>query len=485
MQRPDGYPDLSLYVDGAWLRDGGREQLEVINPATGAVIGLLPVATVEDIDLAVSSAQRAFLQWRDVTPLERAKVLQSIAMRIHNAALALACIITLEQGKCLRESLQEVHNTADTFEWMAEEGKRTYGRIVPARLSNVDQYVLHEPVGPVAAFSPWNFPAVLACRKVATALAAGCTIVIKPAEETPGIMLAIARICEEAGLPRGALNVLYGVPSQISERLIDSAAIKKISFTGSVPVGRELAIRAAKGLKKITLELGGHSPVIVMDDVDAQKVVALTLAAKFRNAGQLCLCPTRFFVHDRVHDAFASQLSDAASALRLGNGLDDQVQMGPLANHRRITAMQQFCADASDRGSRIHVGGEIPKDQSRGYFFKPTVISNLPADALVMTKEVFGPLALVTRFDDLSQALEQANNTEFGLASYGFTNSISAARQIERTLQAGNFSLNTYAVSAPEMPFSGIKNSGLGHEMGSEGLMEHMNIKAVVRAVWN
>lgn len=484
MQTTDGYPVLALFVDGTWLRGGGRQSREIINPATGELLGHLPMATPQDLDLAIAAAGRAFLQWRAVPPVERAKVLKSIAERIRGHAEALARIVTMEQGKCLQESLHEIQNTADTFEWMAEEGKRAYGRVVPSRLPNTEQYVRLEPMGPVAAFSPWNFPAVLACRKVATALAAGCSVVIKPAEETPGIMLAIARLCEEAGLPRGVLNVVYGEPAEISERLIGADEIKKISFTGSVPVGRELAARAARSLKKITLELGGHSPVIVMDDVDVDRVVGLTLAAKFRNAGQLCLCPTRFFVHDRIHDAFVSQLAAGAAGLRLGNGLDPQVQMGPLANRRRVDAMRAFCADAAERGARIHAGGSAPEAGNRGYFWSPTVISELPDDAASMKQEVFGPLALVTRFDDLTEALRQANATEYGLASYAFTNSLSAARQIESEIAAGNVSLNTFAISPPEMPFSGIKNSGMGHEMGTEGLIEHMNVKAVIRSVF-
>lgn len=476
------YPELALYIDGEWLAASDRETITVLNPATGESLGQVPVATRADIDRALAAAEKSFRSWRAVPALERARLLQSIAARIRSKALTLAQIVTLEQGKCLREALQEIHNTADTFEWMAEEGKRAYGRIVPARLPNVDQYVRLEPIGPVAAFSPWNFPAVLASRKVATALAAGCSVVIKPAEETPGIMLAIARICDAAGLPAGVLNVVYGEPAAISDQLIASDIIRKVSFTGSVPVGRLLAGQAAQQLKKITLELGGHSPVIIMDDVDVARVVELTSAAKFRNAGQLCLCPTRFYVHDRVHDSFVDLLSANAASLKIGNGLDETVQMGPLANERRREAMEAFCADLQERGARVHTGGGVPSGLGQGWFWSPTVVSELPADARCMQEEVFGPLALVRRFEDLDTAIAEANSTEYGLASYAFTQSLDTASRIETGLEAGNVSLNTYAVSAPEMPFSGIKSSGLGLEMGCEGLYEHFNVKAVVRS---
>lgn len=476
------YTDLALHIDGEWLTGEGRESIPVVNPATGETLGQLPVATGADVERALAAADSGFRTWRAVSPLERGRLLQAIAARIRDKAQALAAILTLEQGKCLRESLHEIQNTADTFEWMAEEGKRAYGRLVPARMPDTDQYVRLEPIGPVAAFSPWNFPAVLSSRKVATALAAGCSVVLKPAEETPGIMLAIARLCEEAGLPRGVFNVVYGEPAAISSRLIADDIIRKVSFTGSVPVGRLLAAQAAQHLKKITLELGGHSPVIVTSDVDVDRVVELTLAAKFRNAGQLCLCPTRFFVHDGVYDAFAEKLAAGAARVTVGNGLDDAVQMGPLANERRQQAMEAFCADAEQCDARILTGGKRPAGLDQGYFWSPTIIADMPTRAQAMCDEVFGPMALVRRFHELDEAIAEANATEYGLASYAFTRSIEAARRIECGLEAGNVSLNTYAVSAPEMPFSGIKNSGLGHEMGCEGLYEHFNVKAVVRA---
>lgn len=479
----ENYPALELLIDGEWIGRQGRRSLPVTNPATGEHLGEVPVATESDLDRAAEAASRAFASWRHVPALERAAVLQSIARAIRRDEHRLATILTLEQGKRHVEALQEIRNSADTFEWMAEEGKRAYGRIVPARNRDTDQFVRLEPAGPVAAFSPWNFPAVLACRKVATALAAGCTVVLKPAEETPGIMVAIARLCEEAGLPAGALNVVYGVPAQISSRLIASPRIKKVSFTGSVPVGQELAAKAAALTKRITLELGGHAPVIVMDDVEVEQVVALTVAAKFRNAGQLCICPTRFFVHEAVHERFVQQLAARAAGMKVGNGLDPSVDMGPLANPRRAAAMHEFCEDAVAKGARILAGGRPPREHREGFFWSPTIIAEVPEHAKAMTQEPFGPLALVSSFDRLPDALARANALDVGLAAYAFTRSLRAAHEIEHGLEAGNVSINTYATSAPEMPFSGIKSSGLGSEMGIEGLRDHMHLKSVVRAL--
>ncbi|MBN9427127.1 MAG: NAD-dependent succinate-semialdehyde dehydrogenase [Burkholderiales bacterium] len=477
------YPRIGLLIDGEWIRGGARQTQAVINPATGEQLGEVPIATPDDIDRAADAASRAFPAWRRMPAIERAAVLQRIALAIRRHEERLATILTLEQGKRLTESLHEIRNTADTFEWMAEEGKRAYGRIVPARTPDTDQYVRLEPVGPVAAFSPWNFPAVLSSRKVATALAAGCPVVLKPAEETPGIMVAIAELCTEAGLLPGVLNLLYGVPATVSSRLIASPHIRKISFTGSVAVGHQLAAQAGASGKRITLELGGHAPVIVMDDVDVDRVIELTVAAKFRNAGQLCICPTRFYVHEAVHDRFAAQLTVQASKMRIGNGLDPAVDMGPLANERRVHAMRGFCDDAQARGARIQAGGHAPTDSQAGFFWTPTVITDIAEDAQAMTNEPFGPLALLCRFQRLEDALARANALDVGLAAYAFTRSLRAAHQIEHGLEAGNVSINTYATSAPEMPFAGIKNSGLGAEMGIEGLREHMHSKSVVRAI--
>jgi succinate-semialdehyde dehydrogenase/glutarate-semialdehyde dehydrogenase len=475
------YPSLGLLIDGEWIADG-RETMPVCNPATGQTIAHLPLATLSDIDRAIDAADRAFLTWKNVSALERGRLLQRIASAIRANSGALASVITMEQGKTLREAQGEIGATADTFEWMAEEGKRVYGRVVPSRFAGAEQLVVYEPIGPVGAFSPWNYPAVLAARKVATALAAGCTVVLKPAEETPGILVAIGRICTEAGLPPGVLNILYGVPAQISERLIASPKIKKLSFTGSVPVGHHLSALAGAAMKKITLELGGHAPVIVDRDVDVGRIAELAVAAKFRNAGQVCHAPTRFLVHDSVFDALVSKFSEHAAALRVGNGLQSNSQMGPLINARRLNAMLGFTEDAAAKGARIVVGGNVADAGSGGFFWQPTVIADAAPELDAMQSEVFGPIALFSRFDTLDSAIETANSVEFGLASYAFTRSVASMQMIQERIAAGSVSFNTFAMTPPEMPFSGVKQSGMGSEMGTQGLLEHFNLKSVIRA---
>ncbi|MGN5478082.1 aldehyde dehydrogenase family protein [Cupriavidus basilensis] len=413
--------------------------------------------------------------------LERARVLARISSAIRTGAEVLASVLTMEQGKTLREARAEIEATADTFEWMAEEGKRVYGRIVSPRSAGVEQLVLYEPVGPVGAFSPWNYPAVLAARKVATALAAGCTVVLKPAEETPGILVAIAKLCLEVGLPNGVFNVVFGDPAQISEHLISSPKIRKLTFTGSVPVGRHLSALAGAAMKKIILELGGHSAVIVDRDVDVTRFVDLAAAAKFRNAGQICHAPTRFFVHNEVYDDVVRQFSDRAAGLRLGNGLIPETQMGPLLNERRMAAMQDMTADAVGKGAKVVTGGSAAEVHPGGHFWRPTVIAEADGEMEAMRSEVFGPIALFSRFNTVGEAIDAANRVELGLGSYAFTDSVKSMYEIQERIEAGFVSFNAFSSPPPEMPFAGIKDSGLGCEMGMEGLLEHFNVKSVIR----
>lgn len=476
------YPTLKLLVDGEWLGLSGRESQEVRDPADGTVLGQLPFATDADVDWAVEAATREFRTWSRTPALERARALQAIAAQLRQCSTRLATTLTLEQGKTLSEAHGEIAGTADTFEWMAEEAKRVYGRIVPSRLRDTEQLVSFEPVGPVAAFAPWNYPAVLAARKVAAALAAGCTVVLKPAEETPGIMVAIAEICQKSGIPAGVLNVIYGAPDRISRQLINDARIQKISFTGSVQVGQTLAALAGQRMKSITLELGGHSPVIVDRDVDLAKLVPAAAAAKFRNAGQICHAPTRFIVHDSIAEEFAHTLAARAGALRLGHGLQSDVQMGPLTHARRVSAMQELCEDACSRGARLLCGGVRRESLKPGFFFEPTVILDADESMLAMREEAFGPLALISRFDAIEQAIEQANSVDLGLGAYAFSKSYESVRQIQTEIAAGSVSINTFAITPPEMPFSGWKQSGLGTEMGIEGLREYVKTKSIIRA---
>ncbi|MBL0420858.1 NAD-dependent succinate-semialdehyde dehydrogenase [Ramlibacter sp. AW1] len=481
------YPELGLLIDGEWISGLERDAIVVRNPATGAPIGELPVATVQDIDRAAEAAQKAFPVWRGITALDRGRVLARIATILRERTAELSAILTLEQGKPLREAAAEIAATADSFEWMGEEGRRVYGRVVPSRFADAEQLVVHEPIGPVAAFSPWNFPAILGGRKIAAALAAGCTIVLKPAEEAPGILVAIAKICESCGVPAGVINLLFGVPARISQRLIERPEIRKLSFTGSTPVGRHLSGLAGAALKRITLELGGHAPVILCEDADLERALQLGVAAKFRNAGQVCNCPTRFYVHEKVFGEFCERFSQLARNLVVGDGLEEGVHMGPLIHERRVRAMREYTEDAVAGGGEILCGGDAPSELAAslqdGTFWAPTVIALAGNEARVLREEPFGPLALMQPFSDLDEAIGRANGSDYGLAAYAFTQSLKSARRIQERIEAGCFSLNTFAITPPELPYGGVKQSGFGREMGSEGLLEHFQTKAVIRAV--
>jgi len=468
-------------IGGESLIEGGRATRPVHNPATGEVVGELTLATSSDVREAAERAAVGFKEWCTKTALERAVILKGVAASMRRDLSTMAKMLTREQGKTLKEAEGEVLGAADLFEWLAEEGKRVYGRIVPARSREVQQLVLLEPVGPVAAFSPWNYPIALAARKIAHALAAGCSVVIKPAEEAPSAVLHLVRLCLSNGVPANAIHVLFGVPAMISEELIESPHIRKISFTGSVPVGRHLAGLAGRALKKVTFELGGHSPVIIMDDADLELAVTLSVASKFRNAGQICIAPTRFLVHEAVHDQFLQEFKTRSETLRVEDGMKETAQMGPLAHERRLDAMENLVQDAIDRGAKLETGMS-ERASASGYFWRPTVLSDVPSTAQVLHEEPFGPIAPIVRFTELDEALAQANSVQYGLAGYAFTRSLRYARHIQDELKVGVIGMNTFSVTAPEMPFLGIKDSGLGVAHGKEGLLEHMNIKSLFRA---
>jgi succinate-semialdehyde dehydrogenase / glutarate-semialdehyde dehydrogenase len=471
------YDKLHLFIDGEWLGPEGRKTGNVVNPATGETIGALPHASKADLDRGLDAAQRGFQTWRKVSPTERAKVLRRAGELIRERAERIATLMTLEEGKTIGESKLEVLSAAEIFEWMAEEGRRSYGRLVPPRAAGHRQMVMREPVGPVAAFAPWNFPAVTPARKIAASLAAGCSCIIKPAEETPATCLAMAKALEDAGLPKGVLNVVFGVPSEISTYLIASNVIRKISFTGSTVVGKQLAKLAADGVKRATLELGGHAPVVVFDDVDPEKVAGLAVAAKYRNAGQVCISPTRFYVQENVHDRFVAKFAELASALPVGDGLDTRHKMGPLANPRRIDAMEQMIGDARDHGAKVKTGGS--RIGNAGFFWQPTVLTDVPNDARIMNVEPFGPVAAMVRFKTFNDVVEQANRLPYGLASYAFTGSAQTATAIGDALESGLVGVNTFAVTVPETPFGGVKESGYGSEGGSEGLEAYLQTKFI------
>jgi succinate-semialdehyde dehydrogenase/glutarate-semialdehyde dehydrogenase len=478
--RKVSYPQLQLFIAGEWIDAGGRASGAVLNPATGEQIGQVPFAAPSDVDRALESAERAFGIWRKTPAFERGAILRAAAARLRDRAASIAPIVTLEQGKPLTEALWEVTATADIFDWAAGEGQRAYGRIIPPRSDNLRQHVVKEPVGPAAGFSPWNAPALLFGRKVAEALAAGCSCVMKPAEETPASALAVVRALADAGLPPGVLNIVFGIPAEISARLIESPIIRKVSFTGSVEVGRTLASLAGENLKRITLELGGHAPVLVFDDAHVEHAAALAVAAKFRNAGQVCTSPTRFLVHEAVHDDFVRQFSKRAGAIRLGNGMDPETTMGPLNNARRLSAMERIVADACAHGAHVETGGR--RRGSAGFLFEPTVLTGVSTDCEIMNREPFGPVIAVNPFARVEEAVAEANRLSYGLAAYAFTQSSAVAGQLADALQSGLVGLNTFAVNFPETPFGGVKDSGYGLEGGAEGVSAYLVSKFVAHA---
>jgi succinate-semialdehyde dehydrogenase/glutarate-semialdehyde dehydrogenase len=462
------YPDLSLYIAGEWKADGSRNREDVLDPATAKPLGRLPHASAGDLDLALEAAKKGLEVWRATSAYDRANVLRKAASLVRERAESIARTMTQEQGKVFAESRAEVLTTADIIEWFAEEGRRAYGRIVPGRGKGLRQLVVQEPVGVVAAFTPWNFPTLTPARKIGAALAAGCSIIIKASEETPGSCVELVRCFADAGLPAGVLNLVFGIPAKVSEHLLASDTVRKISFTGSVPVGKHLAALAAKGMKRATMELGGHSPVVVFADADPEKTADTIAAFKYRNAGQVCISPTRFYVEEPVYGRFLKRFTEYANAIKLGDGLESGVTMGPLANPRRLDAMEAMVNDSKSRGGTIVTGGKRRGNQ--GYFFEPTVVTDLPDDSKLMTEEPFGPIAPIVHFKSFDEVVERANSLKFGLAAYAFTSSAQTATAIGDALEAGMVGVNSIAISTPETPFGGVKESGYGHEGGLEGL---------------
>ena len=473
------YPALSLYIDGEFITGDGRREQDVLNPATGQVIGKLPHASRADLDRALAAAERAFASWKKSSPMDRSKVLRKVADLARERAQDIGRGITMDQGKPLAESVGEVMFCADHADWHAEECRRIYGRIIPSRLEGVRQMVLREPVGVCAAFSPWNFPFNQAIRKITAAVGAGCTIVIKGPEDAPSAVVALARLFHDAGLPPGVLNLVWGVPNEVSDHLIASPIVRKISFTGSVAVGKLLAAKAAALMKRSTMELGGHAPVIVCDDADIDSAVKLLVPFKFRNAGQVCISPTRFYVQEGAYERFVAAFVEKTKALKVGDGLHADSKMGPLAQQRRVAAVAGFIDDAQSRGASVLAGGApLPGD---GNFYAPTVIVDLPEDSRLMTEEPFGPVAGIVRFKTLDEALQRANSLPFGLASYAFTGSSRNAQAIASGLEAGMVSINHLGLALAETPFGGIKDSGIGSEGGSETFDGYLVTKFVTQ----
>ncbi|MEQ1650037.1 MAG: NAD-dependent succinate-semialdehyde dehydrogenase [Hyphomicrobiaceae bacterium] len=468
---------LEHYIGGAWVQPTSGKTQDVMNPSTNLAIGKLGLASKGDLDKALAAAQKGFETWRKVSSYERGKILKKVADLMRSRADEIAKVLTLEQGKVLAEAKVEVMGSADIIEWFAEEGRRAYGRIIPARADGVRNMVIQEPIGPVAGFSPWNFPVSQAARKIGGALAAGCSIIVKCPEETPGSPIGFVKCFHDAGVPPGVVNLVYGNPAEISEYLIPSPIIRKISFTGSVPVGKHLNSLAALHMKRATMELGGHAPVMIFDDIDADHVATVLHGMKTRNAGQVCVSPTRFFVQDKVYDKFVGKFTDLMKATKVGDGLDPTTKMGPLANPRRIAAMESFMQDAQEKGAKVATGGKRIGNQ--GNFFEPTVLTDVPKNARILSEEPFGPVAVMLRFKDADAALKEANSLPFGLASYAFTKDGKMAAKVADTLDAGMVSINHFGIALPETPFGGVKDSGFGHEGGIEGLNAYLATKFV------
>ncbi len=470
----------TFFIDGAWRTGTGGVESAIVDPASGQVLARYLSPSAHDVDAALDAAERGFRLWRAVPAIERCAVLRRAAALMRERLEENARILTLEEGKPLAEARGEWQVTADMFDWFAEEARRAYGRIVPARSADLQQQVVREPIGPVAAFAAWNFPARNPGYKIAAALAAGCSCIVKPAEETPLTCLLLARALADAGVPAGVLNVLYGDPVFLSERLIASPVIRKISFTGSTRVGQLLAVQAAQHAKPATLELGGHAPVLVFDDADIEHAVGQLIPAKYRNAGQTCISPTRFFVQQGSHARFVEAFARASKALRVSDGLDAATQMGPLFHERRLPEMQRFMDDVMARGARVACGG---RQQARaGCFWEPTVVSDLGDDALLMQAEPFGPVAAITPFATLEEGLQRANTLPYGLGAYAFTTSLRTAQRVAGGLEAGMIGINTAKLSHAETPFGGVKQSGHGSEGGTEGLDAYLVTKSISMA---
>ncbi|MDC3140803.1 NAD-dependent succinate-semialdehyde dehydrogenase [Alphaproteobacteria bacterium] len=472
------YPDTHLFLNGEWREAAAKESLEIINPATEEVIGKVSHARKEDLDIALNAAESAFNSWKNVSAYERSKILRKAADIVRSKADQIATLMTMEQGKPLIEAKMETMGAADSIDWYAEEGRRAYGRIIPSRApQGVYQFVFKEPVGVVAAFTPWNFPLNQVVKKVAAAFAAGCTAIVKGPEETPASVAELIKAFDEAGMPKGSINLVYGIPAEISEYLIAHPIVRKVTFTGSTAVGKLLASQAGTHMKRVTMELGGHSPAIVCEDADVKAAVKILSANKFRNAGQVCISPTRFLVHDSVYEEFVDGFVKQAESLNVGNGLEDGVKMGPLAHDRRLTAIEGFVADAVENGAKVLTGGK--RKGNKGYFFEPTVMTNVSNEARIMNEEPFGPLAPINSFSSIDEVVEESNRLNYGLAAYAYTNSAKTAQDLGQSIESGQVSINHHGLGLVDTPFGGVKDSGYGSEGGPEGLDAYMTTKLV------
>jgi succinate-semialdehyde dehydrogenase/glutarate-semialdehyde dehydrogenase len=474
------YPNTQLFIDGQWCNAASGRTLPVVNPADHKQIGTVAHAERADLDRALEAADKGYKAWRKVSPFERCKIMRKAADIFRGRADTVAACITSEQGKPVAEARMEAMAGADIIDWFAEEGRRAYGRVIPARAEGVYQLVVKEPVGPVAAFTPWNFPINQAVRKLSAALASGCSVILKAPEETPASPAELVRAFADAGVPAGVINLVYGSPAEISGYLIPHPIIRKMTFTGSTPVGKQLAALAGAHMKRATMELGGHAPVIVFDDADVDAAAKAMAAAKYRNAGQVCVSPTRFLVQEGIYSKFVERFVENTKAIKVGDGFDPQTKMATLANPRRQAAMVANVEDARKHGGKLQTGG-YPIGE-KGNFFEPTVITELDRKAMAMNTEPFGPLVIINPFKSLDDAVTEANRLPYGLAAYAWTKSAKTAAAIAAQVETGMMTINHLGFALPEVPFGGVKDSGFGTEGGADALEPYLVGKFVTQA---
>lgn len=474
------YQNTALFIDGKWSAAAGGETMPVYNPATGKVIGQVAHARMIDLDVAIAAAERGFEVWRNTPAFERARTMRKAAELLRERSEKISILMTLEQGKALAESRGEVERGAEAIDWMAGEAQRTYGRTIPARAKGIHQTVVKDPVGIVAAFTPWNFPINQLVRKLAGALAAGCSIIAKGPEETPASCAELVRAFQDAGLPDGVINLVYGTPSEISEYLVPHPSISKISFTGSTVVGKHLASLAGKHMKVSTMELGGHAPVLVFADTNIKATAQVLAGNKFRCAGQSCISPTRFLIERSAYEEFIAAFLETAQKIVIGEGMSAATQLGPLANDRRLAAMKALVADAVSCGANLRLGGH--QIGTEGYFFEPTVLTEVPTSARLMNEEPFGPVILCNSFDTLDEAIKESNRLPFGLSAFAFTKSSITANAVVSRVRSGMISINHFGLGMPETPFGGVCDSGYGFEGGAEAIEAYLQTRFITTA---
>ena len=471
------YEKFGQFIDGKWQKSEKNETYEVINPATEEIIGKASKAGRSDVEKALKSAEKGLKVWRNTAPWQRSNIIRKIADKIREKQNVLAKWLTLEVGKPLAEGVGEAGGAADIFEWNAEETKRIYGQTVESRFPDTRVHVYYQPVGVVAALVPWNFPLILASRKISTALAAGCSVICKPDVITPGTVMELVDICRESGVPEGVVNLLSGDPASVSEQLIESDIVKKVSITGSTRVGKLILKKAADKVQRVTMELSGHSPFIVFEDSNIDTVADMAITAKFRNNGQVCISPNRFYIQESKKDEFINKFIEKTKKLKIGNGLDEGVQLGPMTTAKRLSEIEELVETTKKEGAKVLLGGKRPPDFNKGYFYEPTVFDNVKDDFTIMKQEPFGPLVPMLSFKTFDEVIERANNNDLGLCSYIYTNSMEQAHKASELMETGCVAVNTAAVAVAEAPFGGIKQTGYGREGGSMAIKDYLNIK--------